>query len=69
VAPASKLPRDLKKLIDNFQPKVEEASRHDDMGTVTGEEVVMFTLAKVLAFREVKKSQENWHGRTHPSRG
>lgn len=31
-------------------------SLHHDVSTITGEEVVIFTLAEVPAFREVKKS-------------
>lgn len=35
--------------------EVEVLSLHHDISTVTGEEVILFTLAKVPAFREAKK--------------
>jgi len=53
-------------LIEQARPIVEEMIReaagakvvslHHDISTVTGEEVVIFTLTEIPAFREIKKS-------------
>jgi hypothetical protein len=39
--------------------EIEVVSVHHDISTVTGEEVVLFTLAAAPAFREARKKKES----------
>jgi uncharacterized protein YbcI len=47
---------------------VSTVSLHHDVSTVTGEEVVLFTLAESPLFRETKKSADGRNRASHPLR-